>query len=160
MVFSIDSTSSSIDKIKLKKGNGHYPYITRSKINNGIESFILSQELYSIDCGNCITIGLDTQTVFYQSNEFYTGQNIQILRNKEMNEWNAQFLIPLLHNTLGGLFWGGNGATLTRLKRSKIMLPVDENEKPDWPYMEQYVKINECKLIKNYISEMKSSCRV
>ena len=40
--------------------------------------------IYQADEGNVITIGLDTQTVFYQENPFYTGQNIQILRNKQI----------------------------------------------------------------------------
>ena len=34
-------------------------------------------ERYCMDNGNVITIGLDTQTVFYQPTSFYTGQNIQ-----------------------------------------------------------------------------------
>lgn len=41
--------------------------------------------------------------------------------------------------------WGGNGATLTRLKRTKITLPIDDNQNPDWHYMELYIK-NKCVL--------------
>ena len=35
--------------------------------------------------------------------------------------------------------WGGNGATLGRLARTKIILPVDTEGNPDWIFMEQYV---------------------
>ncbi|MBS9782175.1 MAG: hypothetical protein KGV43_00015 [Arcobacter sp.] len=45
---------------------------------------------------NVISIGLDTQTVFYQNSKFYTGQNIQILSNQNLNYENAMFIIPLL----------------------------------------------------------------
>ena len=122
-VFSIKSTSSGIDKNKLIYQSGKYPYVTRTDTNNGINDFICEQPSYGMDTGNCITVGLDTQTAFYQENSFYTGQNIQVLRNDKLNAINAKFLIPLIKSTLSIFSWGGNGATLTRLRRSKIMLP-------------------------------------
>ncbi|QEY35504.1 restriction endonuclease [Caproiciproducens galactitolivorans] len=150
-IFSIKSTSSSIDKIKLKRIAGHYPYITRTDTNNGINDFVCKQEGYQLDGGNCITIGLDTQTAFYQDNAFYTGQNIQVLRNSKINRYNAKFILPILKNTLSVFNWGGNGATLTRLKRSKILLPITDKGEPDYTFMEQYIKERERQIIQNYI---------
>jgi hypothetical protein len=52
--------------------------------------------------------------------------------------------------------WGGNGATLTRLKRSKILLPTNSKGKPDYAFMEKYMRQKESdKLVnfQNYISE-------
>lgn len=150
-IFNIDSSSSSIDKNKLNKVVGKTPYITRSEKSNGYDSFVGSQnDKYVIDEGNVITIGLDTQTVFYQPNEFYTGQNIQILRSKELNKYVAQFLVPLITRQMEKFNWGGNGATLTRLRRSKILLPLDEQEKPDYAFMEAYMRQNEQKKIDAY----------
>ena len=137
-VFSIQSTSSSIDKIKLVSGGGNYPYITRTDRNNGVDSFICEQPSYKTDVGNCITIGLDTQTAFYQPVEFYTGQNIQILRNDKLNKTNAKFVLPLLKNLLTIFNWGSSGATLTRLRRSKILLPIRDVNTPDWEFMSDY----------------------
>ena len=150
-VFIINSTSSSIDKIKLNGKKGQYPYITRSENNNGINDFIAEQPNYKLDSGNCITVGLDTQTAFYQSVRFYTGQNIQILRNDRLNAENAKFIIPMLKNSMTVFSWGGNGATLGRLKRSKILLPVDDNEEPDWQFMEDCAHTIEHQLISDYI---------
>jgi len=138
-IFDISSTSSSIDKINLVKDSGNLPYITRTERNNGVDSFVCEQPNYICDKGNCITIGLDTQTAFYQPSEFYTGQNIQILRNEHLNTHTANFILPLLRNLLTIFNWGSSGATLTRLRRSKIMLPAEGN-KPDWGYMENYAK--------------------
>ena len=77
--FSILSTASGIDKNKLEAGNGKTPYITRSDLNNGIDSFISEQKTrYNIDEGNVITIGLDTQTVFYQPH-FIQGKIFRLL---------------------------------------------------------------------------------
>ena len=142
--FEIFSTNSGIDKNKLQFQRGATPYITRTDKNNAIDFFVGSQnDKYKIDSGNVITIGLDTQTVFYQAHEFYTGQNIQILVNKELNYFNSQFLIPLIKKQLEKLSWGGNGATLTRLRRSKILLPTTPQGKPDYAFMEAFMRKKE-----------------
>lgn len=140
-LFIVKSTSSGIDKNKLNTDIGKIPYITRSEEVNGINLFISDKqdEKYKKDDGNVITIGLDTQTVFYQSNDFYTGQNIQILKNEKLNKYNALFIIPLLKIQMQKFNWGSNGATLTRLKRTKIVLPIDDGN-PNWQFMEDYIK--------------------
>ena len=79
--------------------------------------------------GNVITIGLDTQTVFYQPHCFYTGQNIQVLINKNINLLTSFFLLPILKIQMDKFSWGGNGATLGRLNRTKAMLPVTKSNK-------------------------------
>jgi restriction endonuclease S subunit len=141
-LFEITSTSSGIDKNKLNTKEGRIPYITRSEIDNGINLFVTDEQnvKYKKDTGNVITIGLDTQTVFYQENGFYTGQNIQVLKNEHLNKEVALFIIPLLKIQMQKFNWGGNGATLTRLNRTKVLLPVDHTGNPHWQFMEDYIK--------------------
>lgn len=154
-IFTICSTNSGIDKNKLNKIEGKIPYITRTDKNNAIDFFIgLQNEKYKTDNGNVITIGLDTQTVFYQPYHFYTGQNIQILSNDCLNHYISLFLIPLIKIQMDKFSWGGNGATLTRLKRSKINLPINSKNLPDYVFMEYYMRHLEqekTNKIKNYI---------
>lgn len=151
-IFDITSTSSGIDKNKLTNIIGQIPYITRSDKNNGIDMFIGKQvnKRYKKNSNNVITIGLDTQTVFYQSCSFYTGQNIQIINNDWINKNTALFLIPLIKIQMEKFNWGGNGATLTRLKRSKILLPVNSKGKPDYAFMESYMKAKEAEVLAKY----------
>ena len=141
-IFDIKATSSGIDKNKLLEIKGDIPYITRSNINNGIDMFVGSKQSkeYEIDMGNVITIGLDTQTVFYQREQFYTGQNIQVLNNKALNKEISLFIIPLLKIQMKKFNWGSMGATLTRLRRTKILLPIDSQSNPNWQFMEDYIK--------------------
>lgn len=144
-IFDISSSSSGIDKNKLnldKKGSAEIPYITRSEVFNGINLFITRNQnkKYKIDEENVITIGLDTQTVFFQQYNFYTGQNIQILRHRQLNYYTAQFIIPLLKIQMEKFNWGGNGATLGRLFRTRIVLPADKNKLPNWKFMEDYIQ--------------------
>lgn len=136
--FSIESTSSSIDKIKLQEGKGQFPYITRSDNDNGIDHFVPKQD-YSTDEGNVITIGLDTQTVFYQPTTFYTGQNIQVVRHKQLDKYNALFIRTALQRVLSRFSWGGYGATLTRLRKSRIFLPATDDGKPDFAFMSSFM---------------------
>lgn len=153
-IFNISATKSSIDRIKLTGESGEYPYLTRSDKDNGMDSFIGAQPEYERDEENVITIGLDTQTVFYQPYTFYTGQNIQILRlkNQRLNRYIALFFIPLIKMQLIKFNWGGNGATLGRLNNVSLMLPIDQNENPCYSYMETYMRKKEKKLVNRYIN--------
>ena len=75
-----------------------------------------------------------------------------------MNAYNAKFLLPCLKKTLSIFSWGGNGATLTRLRRSKIILPVNDAGEPDYAYMENYVRFVEEKILQRY-REYCRNCR-
>lgn len=158
-IFQIKATKSGIDKNKLKVSeNGKTPYITRSDMDNGINLFVSDEQMpkYKKDGGNVITIGLDTQTVFYQKNSFWTGQNIQVLSNDYLNYWVAVFVIPLLKIQMKKFAWGSTGATLGRLSRTRIMLPVNSDGLPDWRFMEDFIKQKEQKQIadlKDYYSD-------
>lgn len=144
-IVNIHSTPSGIDKISLnKEGEKIYPYVTRSGTKpNGIDSYVPKQNA-QINKKNQITLGLDTQTVFFQDQDFYTGQNIQIISYNEINKYNALFLIGVLRNFIRQKFhWGGNGATITRLKEMSIFLPakiINGRKVPDWNFMEKYIK--------------------
>ncbi|HBL84871.1 MAG: hypothetical protein A2Y17_10290 [Clostridiales bacterium GWF2_38_85] len=139
----IASTNSSIDSIRLKEGKEKtVPYITRSDAGNGITRFV-SKDNYedgSNDAG-CITVGLDTQTAFYQPHKFVTGQNIQVVTGDLLNEDSAHFYVTILKNQMEAKFnWGGNGATLGRMKRLEAMLPTTASGKPDYDYMADFMR--------------------
>ncbi|MWQ50100.1 restriction endonuclease subunit S [Glaesserella parasuis] len=158
-LFEIKATKSGIDKNKLKTSDiGTTPYITRTDLDNGINLFVPDEQMpkYKKDGGNVITIGLDTQTVFYQKNAFWTGQNIQVLKNQNLNYWVAMFIIPLLKIQMKKFSWGSTGATLGRLNRTRIMLPENANGQPDWQFMEDFIKQKEEKQVtklKNYYAD-------
>lgn len=157
-LFKITSTSSGIDKCRLINLEGDMPYITRTDKNNGYELYVgIQDSKYKVDCGNVITIGLDTQTVFYQQHSFYTGQNIQILQSPHINKYTALFMIPMIKILMQKFNWGGNGATLTRLRRSRILLPVVKKGEPDYKFMEEYIKEREAKLKNQYKAFIKSN---
>lgn len=125
-------------------------------MNNGWDGFIALQPSAPFDVKNVITLGLDTQTAFYQPIPFYTGQNIQVLSGPQINKHVALYVIQMIKLQMRSKFnWGGNGATLGRLHKMKIMLPVRQDGTPDYEYMETYMKNIETHQIQKYI-EFKS----
>ena len=139
----IETTNSSIDGIRLiDDGEKSVPYITRSDANNGLARFVSAKNYeFGSDDGGCITVGLDTQTAFYQPHKFVTGQNVQVITGENISEDVAQFMVPILRQQMTAKFnWGGNGATLSRMKRLTVMLPVTDSGEPDYAYMAEYVQ--------------------
>ena len=138
----IATTNSSIDSIRLKDGTEKcVPYVTRSESVNGIAQFVSENNYeFGADEAGCITVGLDTQTAFYQPHKFVTGQNIQIVTGDSLNEDSAHFYVTILKKQMDAKFnWGGNGATLSRMKRLEAMLPVSDAGIPDYKYMSEYI---------------------
>ena len=153
-ILNLKASKSGIDKNKLIFSDKikDIPYITRTDLNNGYSLFIgkTQQDKYKIDKGNVITIGLDTQTVFYQPYQFFTGQNIQVLSSDKLNKFIALFLVRILSIQLQKFNWGGNGATLGRLARTKIILPITQNGEPDYAFMENFIKERMYQKLKQY----------
>ena len=134
-IFELRASKSGIDKNKLlDNAEENIPYITRTDMNNGLSGFVGEKQKhgFNIDPGNVISVGLDTQTAFYQKHCFYTGQNVQVISNEYINEYNGLFIAHLIKKQIQKLNWGGTGATLGRLERTKILLPVDKQGEPDY----------------------------
>jgi hypothetical protein len=121
---SMKASRAWYDKTKLRTaGEAAYPFVSRTKAGNSVDGFSSKQEKVP-EGGNAITIGLDTQTVAYQAVPFYTSQNIQVLRHPSLNQEAALVLAACIREQMGKFSWGGNGATLGRLKKTRIMVPV------------------------------------
>lgn len=133
----VNASSAWFDKNKLRKGPGSYPYVSRSGFSNGFETAVGWQG-FEPNAGNAVTIGVDTQTVFYQPAPFYTSVKIQVLRHELLNEASGLILVSLLRSQMRKFAWG-NGASLVRLAATRIVVPVitdDSGEQAvDWEGM-------------------------
>ena len=125
----------------IKSGNPSVPYVARSGGGNGIGALLPHQGFNPPNAGNAITIGVSTSTVFYQPDPFYTSKEIQVLRHHKLSADNGLILVTLLREQMGKFQWG-NGASLERLKATRIMAPVmtDASGKQvvDWEGMSRY----------------------
>ncbi|RLY91224.1 hypothetical protein EAE32_11490 [Kocuria tytonicola] len=142
---SMGSSKAWFDRSKMtREGDAIYPFVSRTRRANGIDGFFPRQATKDPEPEGAITLGLDTQTLGFQTVPFYTSQNIQVMRHAELDEFTAPVLMTLISAQMGKFSWGGNGATLGRLKRTRIMVPVmcaaDGPQKVDWGGIRQYGK--------------------
>ena len=121
------------------------PFISATENNNGITDFVV-REGVKIFPDKSITVSNDGSVgnAFYQEKEFTCSHSVNIVRihpkyNKELNQYIALFLIPLIQKEKYRFGYGFKWR-IERMKESKIKLPVDKNGNPDWQFMEDYIK--------------------
>lgn len=139
---SMQASAAWYDKSRLSlTGEPRYPFVSRTRSSNGVDEFCGRQAKDS-EPGNAVTIALDTQVVAYQPVAFYTSQNIQVLRHERLDENTGMVLVSLIIEQMAKFGWGGNGATLGRLRKTRIMAPhtTDAHGNPivDWDGMGRY----------------------
>lgn len=114
-------------------------YVTRTDGNNGCKGFVINAGFEDIERGNAITIGDTTSTIYYQTNDFICGDHIVILRSKYLNETRGLFVVSLL-NLERYRYNYGRAYKKELIYDTKIKLPVDSENNPDWQWIENYVK--------------------
>lgn len=115
-------------------------YITRKDEQNGISMYVQPLEYDGLEKANAITIGDTTATIFYQDRKFITGPHIIVLRADWLNVFTAEFIITLLNKEKYRYPVFGRAFTKDLIKQTQIFLPVDENGRPDFGFMETYIK--------------------
>lgn len=117
-------------------------YVTRTTQNNGVE-FYVPHKNYSCEYifdGNVITLGAEGFKAFYQKDKFITGNKVNILKNKNINLFNALFVSTILNFEIEKKFGYGRGLVKSRIEKLKIKLPTLSNQTPHWKFMEEYIK--------------------
>lgn len=147
-------TSKCIHENGLKQGAGTIPYVTRTSLNNGVSKFVCSQRIEKLNPGNVITVGMDTQTVFYQKQNFYCGRDILSLSNTIMNQYIGIFIVGILDQIVKKKFSYGYCASLTRIKNLEIKLPFTPDGNPDWKFMESYIREQYREVVQERIEEL------
>lgn len=148
--------SKSINNNKLNSTPGNIPYITRTGLNNGILKFVCEQGIEKLNPGNVITIGVDTQTVFYQKQAFYCGNNVLSLSSENVDQYIGVFIVGILDQIVKKKYNYGYGATLTRIKNLEISLPITPDVKPDWEFMSDYIKTQSQIVFEEELKRLKS----
>lgn len=142
IIESMSAAHGWFDFVRAKQaGTNAHPYVARSGGTNAVTAFLPNQGFEPPNPGNSITIGVSTSTVFYQPVPFYTGKEVQVLRHPNMTEDSGLMLVALIREQMSKFKWG-NGASLVRLKATRIMVPVvsDDNgeEVVDWDGLATY----------------------
>lgn len=144
----------SIDKNKLKEDGGNIPYISQTKLNNGVLKYVCDHGPEKLNSGNCISIGMNTQFVRYQERNFYSSEHMICIRNNFLNKYTACFIAPILEKILQQKFNYSYMATLKRMPKVEIKLPSTPEGGPDWNFMESYIREQYREVVQERIEEL------
>ncbi|RGF40524.1 hypothetical protein DW050_05855 [Ruminococcus sp. AF42-10] len=123
---------------------GDIPFVASGSVNNGVMKCCKPLEDEKLDEAGCITVSPVDGSAFYQPYPFLgrggAGSSILMLYADNMNLYSGQFIAKMISNTCACKYTYGHMGNKDGIKRERIMLPIDENNNPDYQFMEDYVK--------------------
>tara|TARA_R110002049_G_scaffold284809_5_gene465520 strand:+ start:889 stop:1938 length:1050 start_codon:yes stop_codon:yes gene_type:complete len=135
------------DRIK-----GVTPYISSTANNNGIGAFVgnenptLESECLSVNRNGSVGYS------FYHSYPALFSNDCRKLRLKNPSKHIGIFISQQITRQRGKYGYGYKMGT-ARLKRQKIMLPINDQNEPDYVFMENYMKRLEYKKLTDYLKK-------
>jgi type I restriction enzyme M protein len=115
--------------------------ISANTNNNGFSHFVTKPPIYD---GNVLSIGSTGQSsvgvAFYQPYPVIATNNVNILEPKfTLNQYTGIFIVSVLKKERYKYSFG-RVLGKERTEELEIHLPVNEEAKPDWSFMEKYIK--------------------
>lgn len=124
--------------------NGNVPFVASGSTNNGVMKCCEPHKNEELDNAGCITVSPVDGSAFYQPYDFLgrggAGSSILMLYADNINLYNGQFIAKMISNTCACKYTYGHMGNKDSIKRERIMLPVDDNDEPDYQFMEDYMK--------------------
>ena len=152
-LFEVSSSKKRFDanKVDLVEQRG-FPYVVRTSKNNGIKGFIDEEEKF-LNPGNTISFGQDTATMWYQENQYFTGDKIKILRSnfKEFKKENSHFFITSMLKPFKVFSWGASSFSEEIIKEQEFLLPVNSKDEIDFEYMRIFIQAIKKLVIKGVV---------
>ena len=126
----------------LDEENGTTPYLGATNRNNGILTFIKDCESKK-QKGNCIGFIRNGQGsvgyAIYKEEEFVSTSDNTFAYANWLNNYNGLFVVAS-QDLIRSKYSFGYKRNNERLKKDKILLPIDSSGNPDYDYMEKYIK--------------------
>lgn len=141
---------SGKDIYERERVEGINPYITATSNQNGIGYFVgntnatLESECLSVNRNGSVGY------CFYHSYKALYGNDTRKLRPKVKNKYVSLFISMCITNQREKYGYGYKMGT-GRLKRQRILLPVNNIGQPDWEFMEEYMRQIESRKILDYL---------
>lgn len=152
-----------IDLFEYNRGNqnkmnsltdGDYPLVSAKNINNGLKAFVKENDK-SIYDGNSMSLNNDGDggvgIAYYQPHDYYLDSHCTALYPKNTKSRLVMLFLCASTTKQRSLFSHGHSISEKRLKKIMIMLPIAYDGRPDYAFMEQYIREREDKLKQKYI---------
>lgn len=138
--------------------DGNVPFLASTDSNNGVTEYYSLEDIKQWDKvgeedntldkklfeGNCIAVTVNGSVcnAYYQSDTFTCSHDITALylKKHKLNPYIATFLCAVIMKEKYRWSYGRKPHDVKKFGRSIIKLPVDADGKPDWHFMEDYIK--------------------
>lgn len=126
--------------IKDKQISGSVPYVSSTAMNNGVDNFIQYDSSKMRKYQNCLSVANSGSVgaSFYEPFEYVASDHVTHLKNDNFDK-NIYLFISAMTKRWSQKYNFNREINDLRISREKILLPVNNNDKPDYAYMEQYV---------------------
>ncbi|WP_426461629.1 restriction endonuclease subunit S [Mycoplasma hafezii] len=147
---------SGIRLTKSEMNDGEIPFIGATEFNNGITSFI-SNTNESLD-SNILGVNYNGSVCdsFYHPYQCVFSDDVKrlsFINPSAQNKYCYLFLKQMITQQKIKYKYGYK-FNAERMKKQKIMLPVDENNNVNYVFMESFMKVKELKLILSYLRKI------
>lgn len=142
---------SGQDIYERERIEGSIPYITATANQNGIGYFVSNSNATLEE--NCISVNRNGSVgyAFFHPYKALFGNDTRKLRPKFSDKYVALFVTKCIEKQKIKYGYGYKMGT-ARLKKQKILLPIDVDGKPDWAYMSHYMQQIELRHIMSYLA--------
>ncbi len=142
-IFDITQGRKWITKAEITNNPGDVPLVSCAETNNGIMGYVNPDGMPKATVvSNVITIAVSGSAgaANYQENKTVINSGVLILNGKEFSSRHTYLfmLVPLRAN--GVKYNYGLKASQDRVSTDKIRLPITPEGKPDYDFMEQYIR--------------------
>ncbi|BBA09108.1 Putative restriction enzyme BgcI subunit beta [Streptococcus oralis subsp. tigurinus] len=125
---------------KANQTDGPKPYISSTSENNGVDAFIGNETGVRkfedvLTLANSGSVG----STFYQQFEFVASDHVTALKSENADKYAYLFLSTVVKR-LEEKYSFNREINDTRIKREKLILPVDKEGNPNFQYMSDFVK--------------------
>lgn len=125
---------------KADRSHGATRFIGASEKNNGITDLADLTPIFPSGTLTVVYNGNSVGNAFFQDQDYFACDDVNVLVPKyPMSHWVQLFIATIIKHGRSRFTYGYKW-TLTRMKATKVRLPVDADGIPDWTYMESFMK--------------------
>ena len=151
-LFRVEGTVTTKPEDLLK--NGTVPRITCSAMNNGLED---TYQNPPTEHGHVLTVdSAAVGFVAYQEYDFIATDHVEklTLLGHRLSRCLGLFFVTAISSAINKKYNYGYKFSQDRIRRQTIALPVTNEGKPDYVFMERFIRTKEQKLVREYINQL------
>lgn len=119
---------------------GSTRFIGASEKNNGITDLASLDPVFPAGTLTVVYNGNSVGNAFYQDSEYFACDDVNVLVPKSpMSRWALLFVAAVIKYGRSRFTYGYKW-TQARMRTTTVRLPLDSKGKPDWTYMESFMK--------------------